>query len=351
MTVLILWTLAIAVLTAIACALCGTFLVVKREAFVSEGLSHAVLPGILVAFLIFQDRGSPLLILSAALAGLVMVLLVQAICRAGLVDRDAALGIVFASLFSVGIILSSLHLRNVHFHAHCIIDGNLANAPLTEFHVAGMNLGPKSFVIMSATVVSLLLFIAAFFKELKLMVFDETLSRMLGFRPRILHTLWLALVSVTTVAAFETAGTILVVALMIAPPAAANLFTKRLGEMLVVSVVIAVASAILGVALALALDISHAGPIAFFAGMLFLGSAIVAPRRGFLTAAVKRRRQRAELFRQILIASLRDSGSQSREELFAGATWTRRQFQNALSACLSEGSVAAHGSRVQLQRS
>ena len=351
MTVLILWTLAIAVLTAIACALCGTFLVVKREAFVSEGLSHAVLPGILVAFLIFQDRGSPLLILSAALAGLIMVLLVQAICRAGLVDRDAALGIVFASLFSVGIILSSLHLRNVHFHAHCIIDGNLANAPLTEFHVAGVNLGPKSFVIMAATVVSLLVFIVAFYKELKLMVFDETLSRTLGFRPKILHTVWLALVSVTTVAAFETAGTILVVALMIAPPAAANLFTKRLAEMLAVSVVLAVASAILGVALGLALDISHAGPIAFFAGMLFLGSAVVAPRRGFLTASLKRRNQRAELFRQVLLASLRESGAQSHEELFASATWTRRQFQNVLSTCIAEGSVTANGSTFALHQS
>ena len=115
---LVMWTLVIAVLTAVACALCGTLLVVKREAFVSEALSHAVLPGILVAYLIFRDRGSPMLILSASLAGLLMVLCVRLMSKTNLVYDDAALGIVFAALFSVGVILANQNLSGVHFHEH-----------------------------------------------------------------------------------------------------------------------------------------------------------------------------------------------------------------------------------------
>ena len=97
---LLLWTFAIALLTAATTALCGTYLVVKREALVSEGLSHAVLPGILLGFLWFQDRNSPLLVLSAACAGLLMVVLVHLIKRTRLVDSDASLGIVFSALRS-----------------------------------------------------------------------------------------------------------------------------------------------------------------------------------------------------------------------------------------------------------
>ena len=211
------WTYIIAVLTAIACSLAGVLLVVKREALVSEGLSHAVLPGIVLAFLIFRDRSSPLLILAAGLSGLLMVWLVQWIAKTGRVKQDAALGIVFSGMFSIGILATSLKLKNVHFHPDCIIDGNLAFAALEDCNWFGVYLGPRAFVSMLLCVVGLTGFIVLFFKELKLMAFDETASQLFGFHPRLLHMVWLAIVSIVAVAAFEIAGTILVCLLYTSP--------------------------------------------------------------------------------------------------------------------------------------
>lgn len=292
---LLLWTFVIAILTAVACSLAGVLLVVKREAFISEGLSHAVLPGIILAFLIFNDRSSPLLIVAAGLSGLLMVWLTQAIVRTGRVNQDAALGIVFSGMFSVGIIASSMKLKNVHFHAHCIIDGNLAFAAIKPGYLGGVYLGPQAFVSMLLSFTILVAFICVLYKELKLMAFDESTSRMFGFRPQLLHNVWLAIVSMVAVAAFEVAGTILVVALMIAPAAAANLLTNRLSRLLMISPLIGAIAAIAGVALGWQLEISPAGPIASFAGMFFLLVVLFAPVTGILSQTRTRRQQRAKL--------------------------------------------------------
>ena len=292
---LLFWTYMIAVVTAIACSLVGTLLVVKREAFISEGLSHAVLPGIVLAFLAIRDRSSPLLILSAGLSGLVMVGLVQWIVKSGRVKQDAALGIVFSGMFSVGVIASSLKLSNVHFHTDCIIDGNLAFAALNDCHWFGVYLGPRVFVSMLLCVVGLVGFIFIFFKELKMMAFDQATSQLQGFRPGLLHTMWLAVVSIVAVAAFETAGTILVVALMIAPAAAANLLTTRLSAMFFVSALLGTAAAIAGVALSLELSIAPAGPIASLSGLLFLAIVLFAPKYGLISQRQLRKRQTAKL--------------------------------------------------------
>lgn len=305
---LLLWTFVIAILAAVACSLAGVMLVVKREAFISEGLSHAVLPGIIVAFLIFRDRSSPLLIVSAGLSGLLMVWLVQAIVQTGRVKKDAALGIVFSGMFSVGIIASSLNLKNVHFHAHCIIDGNLAFAAIDHLEFLGVDLGPKAFVSMFACLIGLLGFITLFFKELKLIAFDECAAHLSGFRPKLLHTIWLTAVSTIAVAAFETAGTILVVAMMIAPPAAANLLTKRLSVMFVVSAILGAISAIVGVALSHYLGISPAGPIASMAGLQFLLIVFSAPNNGLVSQWRARKNQRRILLLHLQRIELAKAG-------------------------------------------
>ena len=299
------WTYIIAVLTAIACSLAGVLLVVKREALVSEGLSHAVLPGIVLAFLIFRDRSSPLLILAAGLSGLLMVWLVQWIAKTGRVKQDAALGIVFSGMFSIGILATSLKLKNVHFHPDCIIDGNLAFAALEDCNWFGVYLGPRAFVSMLLCVVGLASFIVLFFKELKLMAFDETASQLFGFHPRLLHTVWLAIVSIVAVAAFETAGTILVVALMIAPAAAANLLSHRLGKMFFLSAILGTISAIAGVALSQQLTISPAGPIASIAGFVFLIIVFFAPHRGLISQRLAQKRARNALLMRLKIKNAR----------------------------------------------
>ena len=322
-----LWTLAIAIITAVTCALCGVFLVVKREALVCEGLSHAVLPGIIVAFVLLKDRNSPLLVVSAGLMGLLMILIVQFLRRTKLVDGDASLGIVFAGLFSLGIILASQNLRNTHFHAHCIIDGNLALSPMDTVKFLGLHI-PKSFGVMSVNLFLIGCFIATFFKELKVMMFDETLAKSFGFRPGLMHVIWLGLVSLTTVAAFETAGSILVVALMITPPAAAYLLTSDLRMMLIFSTIFGITSAILGFYWGYHLNISPTGPMSTVAGILFLITLFFAPRRGLVSKWLMKRNQKIALLESLLLSRIvKNLDSQSIVSLGNGLGWPKRKTE------------------------
>ncbi len=349
MDALVFWTLMIAITTAVACSLCGVYLVVKHESMVAEALSHAVLPGIIVAFIVFQDRSSPWLIISAGLSGLLMVWLVQTIRNTGLVDGDAALGIVFSALFSLGIIAASQNLNNTHFHAHCIIDGNLASAALQTTEAFGIEV-PRALLVMLAVLMALLVFVGFFYKEMKLTIFDAELSRSFGFRPTLLHLGWLALVSVTTVAAFETVGSILVVALMIAPPAASFLLGRRLWQMLVVSSLIGIGSSLIGFYVGYSLDISPTGPIATAAGLCFLVTVVFAPRHGVLAKARLRQRQRSDLFQNLLLTRLkRDSPvAVALEELNASVTWSEKQFRRALRQCDDKGWIKQNAATVTL---
>lgn len=347
-----MWELAIALITAVTCSLCGTFLVIKRESLVSEGLSHAVLPGIVLAFIVFRDRSSPLLIVGAALTGLIMVALTQLIRRTKLVDGEASLGLVFAALFSVGIILSSQKINNVHFHAHCIIDGNLTFAPLNKLEFGDWVLGPKSFYVMLTTLILVVTFIVVFYKELKLALFDETLSKSFGLRPVLLHYSWLGLVSLTTVAAFETAGSILVVALMITPPAMAILLTNQLHKMLWVSAVISSVCAAAGLYAGRPLDIAPSGPIASISGFLFLVVLFVAPTKGIVAKHLRRKKQRAKLFRSLLLHQVSESSDDTNgvalDLLLKSAIWKPKQFEEALQYSLNNGYVHQQNGEVTL---
>ncbi|MEE2939752.1 MAG: metal ABC transporter permease [Planctomycetota bacterium] len=323
-----LWTILIAAVTAAACALAGSFLVLRREALVSEGLAHSVLPGIVIAFVLTRDRTSPLLILGAAAMGLAMVLLGQLIRRTGVVDRDASLGVVFPALFSVGVLLANAELADVHFHAGCIIDGNLSLAVLDRFVLGGVDLGPKALWSMGAALLAALGFVVGFFKELKLVTFDPQLAGTLGFRPALLQCAWLALVAVVATAAFETAGSILVVALMIAPPAAAILWTSDLARLLLLSVAFAVASAVAGFYVAFGLDIAPAGPMATIAGLAVLASLVVAPGQGWFARRRRSVGAGLDLDAQLVSARAEASGLAG-EELREQLGWSARRFERA----------------------
>ncbi|MEM7263200.1 MAG: iron chelate uptake ABC transporter family permease subunit, partial [Planctomycetota bacterium] len=289
----------------------------------------------------------PLLILSAAATGLVMVLLVQLLRRTRLVDADASLGIVFAALFSSGILLSSLELRNIHFHAHSVIDGNLALAPLDTWVVAGVALGPKSFYTMLVVLLLVVAFLTVYFKELKLMVFDSSLASSFGFRPGLLHVSWLGLVSVTTVSAFEAAGSVLVVALMITPPAAAYLLADTLGGMLRWSVLLGALSAVLGFYLGLGLDIAPTGPMSAVAGLVFLFVLLVAPREGLVSRWRRRRAQERDLLEFVLLRRL-SRGAVAPERLCSDLEWAPAQLDELSRKLAGAGELRQAGDTLAL---
>jgi len=291
----------ITAVVAAACALPGVFLVLRRMALMSDAISHAILLGIVLAFFVTKDISSPLLVIAATLTGLVTVSLVELLNRTRLVREDAAIGLVFPVLFSIGVILISRFAGNVHLDTDAVLLGELAFAPFTRFVILGYDLGPRALYMMGGILLLNVLFILLFYKELKLATFDAGLAASLGFSPALIHYTLMAMVSVTAVGAFDAVGSILVVALMIAPPAAAYLLTDRLPRMIVLSALIGIASAISGYWLAHALDASIAGSMATMAGVLFALVFLMAPERGIIFIARRRSRQRWE-FAQTMLA-------------------------------------------------
>jgi len=291
----------IASVVAIACALPGVFLVLRRMAMMSDAISHTVLLGIVVGFFITEDLTSPLLVLGAALTGVLTVSLVELLHRTRLVKEDAAIGLVFPMLFSLAVILISRYAGDVHLDTDAVLLGELAFAPFDRFVVLGYDLGPKALYMMGGILVLNLLFIILFYKELKLATFDVGLAAALGFSPGLIHYALMTLVSVTAVGAFDAVGSILVVALMIGPPAAAYLLTDRLPRLIGLSALIGVLSAVSGYWLARALDASIAGSMATTTGLIFGLVLLLAPDRGLVAIARQRARQRWE-FAQTMLA-------------------------------------------------
>lgn len=344
MSALALGALAIVVVTSVLCALTGVLLVAKRESLVTEALSHAIVPGVVIAFLITPDFSSPLLILGAGATGVLMILLVQLIERTKLVSGDAPLGIVFPALFSIGVLLVSQHLGDQHFHADCIVDGNIQTAAAQRWRIGAENvsIGPKVLYATLAVLVLLVGFVITFFKELKIMVFDPDLASHLGFRPRALHLAWLVLVSLTIVVAFQVAGPVLTVALMIAPPAAAYLLTDRLDRMFLLSALVALAAAVPGFFLSWNVGLPAGGPISSLVGALFLVTLLLAPKHGILARHRQRAVQREALHEQLLVLQLAGGDALSLSALRASYP-APEHFDGALRRAERSGNVVREG--------
>lgn len=285
----------IAMVVATTCAIPGTFLVLRKMAMISDAISHSILPGIVLGFFITQDISSPLLIFLAALTGVLTVVLVEAINKTGLVGEDTAIGLVFPALFSIGVILISRNAGDIHIDTDAVLVGELAFAPFDRMFINNTDLGPKSLWIMGAILFITLILLITFFKELKLSTFDAGLAASLGFTPSIIHYSLMSVTSITTVGAFDAVGAILVVALMIVPPAAAYLLTKDLKGMLGLAVFFGIFSALAGYWFAHWLDTSISGSMATILGLVFLLTYLFAPNKGLIAVLSRERQQRKEI--------------------------------------------------------
>lgn len=285
----------IASLVAIACAIPGTFLVLRKMAMISDAISHSILPGLVVGFFITQNLNSPLLILLAAFTGVITVILVERIQETGLVKEDTAIGLVFPALFSIGVIMIAKNANDIHLDVDAVLLGELAFAPFDRLSIGGTDVGPKSLWIIGSILLTTIALLIAFFKELKVSTFDPGLSASLGFSPVIIHYGLMTMASITTVGAFDAVGAILVVALMIAPAACAYLLTTDLKKMLGLSIIFGVFGAISGYWVAHWLDASIAGSIATMLGVAFLLIYLFAPNNGLIAVMYREKRQRIEV--------------------------------------------------------
>jgi manganese/zinc/iron transport system permease protein len=284
----------IASLVAVACAIPGVFLVLRRMAMMSDAISHTVLLGIVIAFFITKTINSPLLLIGAALMGVITVSLVELLSRTKLVREDAAIGLVFPAIFSIAVILISRFAGDVHLDTDAVLLGELAFAPFNRLRLFGLDVGPEALYTTGSILIINLLFVILFYKELKLATFDPALAAALGFAPAAIHYALMTLVSLTAVGSFDAVGSVLVVAFMIAPPASAYLLTDRLPRMLVYSALIGIFSAVGGYWLAHWMDASIAGSMATMTGISFLTVYLLAPERGLLAQARRRQSQRIE---------------------------------------------------------
>ena len=268
----------IVALVAVACAIPGTFLVLRKMSLISDAISHSILLGIVIGFFIVEDTASPLLIVLAALAGVLTVVLVEFIQKTGLVKEDTAIGLVFPALFSIGVILIAKNANDVHLDIDSVMVGDLSFAPFDPLLVnctdgiadSCINLGPKAIWVVGTILLITLILLFMFFKELKVSTFDAGLAAALGFSPIVMHYGLMTVSSITIVGAFDAVGPILVVALMIAPAATAYLFTKDLKRMLLLSCFFGVFAAISGYWLAHLLDASISGSMTTVLAVLFL---------------------------------------------------------------------------------
>lgn len=297
-------TLLIAIVTASACALPGVFLVLRRMTLMSDAISHAILPGIVLAFFLTHSLSSPLLILAAAATGVLTVVFVELLQKTKLVKEDAAIGLTFPALFSIGVILISRYASNIHLDMDAVLLGELAYAPLNRLKISGYDIGPISFYVMGGMLLLNLAFILIFYKELKLATFDASLAATLGLAPALIHYGLMTLVSMTTVGAFDAVGSILVVALIAGPPATAYLMTDSLAQMLILSVIIGCVNAVAGCLLAFPFHVSIAGTIAAVTFLVFGLVFLIVPNRGLIAIARRHIRQKWEFAQTMLVIHL-----------------------------------------------
>ena len=345
----------IAAVTAAACGLVGAFLVLRKTALLSDAISHAILPGIVLAFFWTENLNSPLLLLAAALTGVLTVGLIEALGRTRLVKQDAAIALVFPALFSIGVVLISRYASGVHLDTDAVLLGDPAFSWIRRFEVSGRDLGPQSLWLMGTVLALVAAFVTVFYKELKISTFDAALAGALGLAPAAIHYALMTLVSVVAVGAFDVVGSILVVGLMIAPPAAAWLLTDRLPVLLGLSVGIGVVSALSGYWLARGLDVSIAGAMAVMAGVWFAVCLAFAPERGLVAQARRRARQRVAFAERMLLVHLlhHEHTPEADRECRVGhlsehLRWERSFAARAVRAAERGGAVTRSGDRLAL---
>jgi len=276
-----LYIILTASLVASCCALLGSFLILRKMAMVGDAISHAVLPGIVIAFLISGSRDSFTMLIGAGLIGVFTTFLIEFLHKKARLQTDASIGVTFTWLFAVGVVLISLFAGKVDLDQDCVLYGEIAYVPLdVVITPSGDNLGPRALYIMCVILVLIILFVTLGYKELFLTTFDPAYATAIGISTTLWHYLLMGAVSATTVASFESVGAILVVALLIAPAATAYLLTDNFKWMLFLACIAGILSSISGYYLAVWLDGSIAGAIAAMSGVFFALAMIFSPTHG-----------------------------------------------------------------------
>jgi len=301
------WIVLMGFLITAACGLIGNYLILRRMALVGDAISHSVLPGMAIAFLLADSLSTLPMFLGALGAGIVTTVLIELIHKKTRVKQDSAIGITFSTLFAIGVIIISVGLSDsVHLDTECVLYGEIAFVPLdlvqtklgsdalsvvekipglnSEMFLDGdlLTIAPPSVIRMAVVAGITLLLVVLFYKELLVTSFDSGLSSSLGINSTVVHYALMGMLSVIIVSAFEAVGAILVIAMLILPGATASLLAHRLPLMFGITVVHALLSAVGGIHLATWLDCSPAGAMVVAGSAVFALAWVFSPSEGLL---------------------------------------------------------------------
>ena len=301
------WIVLMGFLVTAACGMIGNYLILRRMALVGDAISHSVLPGLAIAFLLMHSLKTVPMFIGALVAGILTTVLIELIHKKSRVKQDSAIGITFSTLFAIGVILISFgQMEAVHLDAECVLYGEIALVPLdlvqtqlgpgalsvvekipglnSEMFLNGnlLTIAPPSVIRMAVVTGITLLLILVFYKELLGTSFDSGLSSSLGINSTVVHYTLMGMLSVIIVCAFEAVGAILVIAMLILPGATASLLVHRLPPMFGITVIHAALSAGGGIHLATWLNCSPAGAMVVAGSVLFALAWMFSPSQGLL---------------------------------------------------------------------
>ena len=277
------WIILTACIIAINSGLLGSFLVLKKLSLIGDALSHAVLPGIVIAFLISGEINSFWMLLGASGFGIIAILLIDWLNRVGGFGKDSSIGIIYTLLFAVGIILITSKAKNADIDVDCVLFGDINTTPLVS-RIAGVP--TPTFNLIIITIINLIV-ISFGLKGFKITSFDKGFAQTLGISIPFWSYLLLGLTSISTVYSFDSVGAIMVIGLLVIPASFANLITRKLKPFLIISIFFGIISCISGHLLAVLFDIPTVPTIGVFMGLILITTLIskaLLPKKLYLKA-------------------------------------------------------------------
>jgi ABC-type Mn2+/Zn2+ transport system permease subunit len=267
--------LVASIIVGVVCAVIGCYVVLRSMAFLGDALAHAILPGVAVAYLVGAN-----LLAGALVAGVIVAVGISFVTKAGTIREDTAIGIFFAAALALGVVLISTTGGYTVDLTH-VLFGNVLGVSGADLWISG------------GLALAVLAAIVLLYRRLLVVSFDPVFGRTLGLRIHALRTGLFLMLAATIVVSLRTVGVALVAAMLVTPPAAAYLLTRRLPAMMVVSALIGVVSAVAGLYLSYYLDIASGGAVVLVATAIFVLAFLFAPRKGVLWKVRRARRVRA----------------------------------------------------------
>ena len=337
-------SLYILIITSLACAILGVFLVLRRLSMVSDAISHSVLLGIVIGYFITKDIGSALLIIGASLFGVLTTICIELLIKSKRVSEDASVGIIFPMFFSVAVILITRYARNVHLDTEVVLIGEIILAPFHRINFLGASL-PKALVQMSFVLLINIIFVTVFFRKLKISSFDPVYAGVAGIAGTGLYYIFMALISFTAVSAFESVGAILAIAFFISPAASAYLISKDLKITLLLSAVYAIVNSCIGYFLAVKFNVSMSGMCAVVSGLTFMITMAVYPG-GIITKMIRYIKNKNRFSRELLVLHIDNHtgkknalGELGYSTIREHIAWSDRKLKYVLDKLIKKGYV------------